>query len=152
MGFQIRVEGFGVVPQWRLAAAVAGVVGLLYGAWLLRETPVDILLLLLSGLPILLWLFFKREPIVIGILSVDEAGQPGWQSLGAPTDTPVDPSGIARHPLRLVRWHMGDAVIWVRVSRPDGWRGDVFVDRARCDQSDWDSLRRWLVWVERGAA
>lgn len=150
MGFLIRVEGFGVVPQWRLAAAIAGVIGLIYGAWLLRANFADVLLLLLSSLPIILWLFFKRQPMVIGLLRVDESGTPAWQAGRSPPLVMPD-DDAPWTPLKLVRWHVGDAVIWVRISRADGWRGDLFIDRSRCDAEDWERLRRWLVWVERGS-
>jgi hypothetical protein len=146
MQFSIRVDAFRVIPQWRLAASVAAVVGLAYGSWMLRDNLVDVFILLLSCFPILLWLFFKREPLLVGTLLVDVSGRPAWSAEGASTESA--PIGV---PIRLVRWHVGDAAAWLRIQREDGWRGDLFIDRARCESAEWDNLKRWLTWVERGA-
>ena len=146
MQFSVRVDAFRVIPQWRLAASVAAVVGLVYGSWLLRDNLIDVFILLLSCFPILLWLFFKREPLLVGKLLVDDSGRPAWSALGASTD--LDPVGV---PVRLVRWHIGEAAAWLRIHREDGWRGDLFIDCAHCEPEEWASLKRWLTWVERGA-
>ena len=145
MEFSIAVDSYRRVPRWRLAAAVFGLVGLGYGAWLLSDNTVDVVLLLLSGLPILLWLFFKREPLVRGSLRVDDEGRPAWS---AHLDTLAELSPAI--PVRLVRWHRGDATVWIRIRREDHWSGDLFIDRDRSDAEAWVRLQRWLTWVERG--
>jgi hypothetical protein len=146
MEFSVRVDAFRVIPQWRLAASLAAVVGIIYGSWRLSDNTVDVVILLLSGLPILIWLFFKREPLVVGRLRVDAEGRPAWESFAA--------AGVASSdavPVRLVRWHIGETATWLRIQRGDGWRGDLFIDRAQCEPEEWTSLQRWLTWVDRGA-
>jgi hypothetical protein len=145
MEFSIAVDGYRRAPRWRLAAAFAGLFGLGYGAWLLSDTPVDVFLLLLSGLPILLWLFFKREPLVRGLLRVDEAGRPAWSAQLEPL-AEVSPA----IPVRLVRWHRSESTVWIRIRREDDWWGDLFIDHGRSDAEAWVRLQRWLTWVERG--
>ena len=147
MEFSVRVDAFRVIPQWRLAASIAAVVGLAYGSWMLRDNLVDVFILLLSCFPILLWLLFKREPLLEGTLLVDASGRPGWSAGQASAATA--PVGM---PVSLVRWHVGEAAAWLRIRREDGWRGDLFIDRARCGPDEWASLKRWLTWVERGAS
>ena len=146
MQFSIRVDAFRVIPQWRLAASVGAVGGLAYGSWMLRDNLVDVFILLLSCFPIVLWLFFKREPLLVGTLLVDASGCPVWSAEGASTGTTS--LGV---PVRLVRWHIGEAAAWLRIHREDGWRGDLFIDRAHCESDEWASLNRWLTWVEQGA-
>jgi hypothetical protein len=146
MEFSVRVDAFRVIPQWRLAASLAAAVGIIYGCWLLWDNTVDVVILLLSSLPILIWLFFKREPLVVGRLRVDAGGRPAWESFAAAGVAPSEPV-----PVRLVRWHIGESATWLRIQREDGWRGDLFIDRAQCEPEEWVSLQRWLTWVSRGA-
>ncbi len=145
MEFTIPVDSYRRAPVWRLAASLFGFAGLAYGAWLLGDRWVDTALLLLSGLPVLLWLLFKREPLVRGSLRVDPTGQPLWSHHLDPSID--DPAAV---PVRLVRWHRGEAAVWVRIRRGDGWMGDLFVDRDRVGADAWVRLQRWLTWVERG--
>jgi hypothetical protein len=145
MEFSIAVDSYRRAPRWRLAAVSFAGVGLGYGAWLLSDVTVDVVLLLLSGLPILLWLFFKREPLVRGSLRVDAAGRPAWSTQPDPL-AEVSPA----IPVQLVRWHRGDSTVWIRIRREDEWRGDLFIDRDRCEAEGWVRLQRWLTWVERG--
>lgn len=146
MDFSIVVDSYRRAPSWRLAGSLFGIVGLGYGSWLLGDRLADVALLLLSGLPVLLWLFFKREPLVRGSLRIDPSGQPWWSHQVDPLAD--DPAIVS---VRLVRWHRGEAAIWLRTRRADGWLGDLFVDRDRVGPENWVRLQRWLTWVERGA-
>jgi hypothetical protein len=149
MEFSVRVDAFRMIPQWRIAASLAALAGIVIGSWQLRDSLVDVFILLLSCLPILLWLLFKREPLLVGRLTVDPAGHPAWQP-DRPDAVSGEPEPVAV-PVRLVRWHAGEVAVWLRVRRADGWHGDLFIDRARCEPAEWGSLKRWLTWVERGA-
>jgi hypothetical protein len=145
MEFSVRVDAFRSVPPYRAAASIGALVGLMLGVWFLRHNTADVMLLILSGAPILLWLFFKREPMMFGTLLVDEAGFPAWR------DEALQGHDVSSTvPVRLVRWHQGPGTVWMRISRQDGWRGDLYVDRSRCEPEEWASLQRWLLWVERG--
>lgn len=149
-GFEIVVRPSGAVRWLRMAMLGLGLAGFVLAAWLSRGQD-DRWLILGFGI-LILWMGWRHASTGLswGTLRVMADGQVGWRTGVA--DSPGGPgSGVpAFLAARVLRWHVGENLIWMRLRTGDGRRHEVLVGRTGQCPEDWRRLHGWLAWLKRG--
>ncbi len=139
LAFTLRVRASRRVAVLIGAAHLCALAGVAAAAFRLAHAGLILPAGTVAGLCLpVLWSWYRRpwaRPAASGWLRVDEHGEARWCA----------PSAGGLEPLR---WFAAGGIAWIEARTPDGVR-NLLLGRDQASDAEWQSLARWLRWLER---